>query len=525
MNLPAEPAVAEERVATAAEVSEREARRWLAVLLIVVAAILARLFTWPLRLDEAYSARIAPYSLRGIVAALRVETRQPLWDFFLHAWTAWAGLSELTLRLPALLCYLLAGWATYRLGWRVSGQRTVGLYAAFFYLASSQAIFQAVNCRPYQLMGLLAALSLLWFLDGFVSPTPRSVARWGYLLVNLVGVLTHVWFFFLLLAQWVCGWLWVPRRNRWALMATQAAVGLGFLVLWGDIFLEQLRNGGTDWMPAINPSLVASTLTTFYGGGRFGEAFWGVLLLSLLLPRRSRQRLGQLLGQPPFALLWATVGLVLAVPLLVSLVHPIYYPGRYTTLALPALAAGLGWGLLELWPRSWLQLACKVLAASYSLILVALLAGFLPSPVNRYSARDDRTAARIVCRETVPGDLLLFTNLARLPMEYYLQRQGCTGRLLRNFPAEVAQHPGWDWSNPDPRPLAAEAEQLSSDLAAHLSPGQRVWVFLGSNPVENRVLLSSLGQHLRLVAERRLAGEAFDGVRVYAAPFSAAAAR
>src|SRR4030095_234104 len=98
---------------------------------------------------------------------------------------------------------------------RFPGDRTRnGLYSAFFFLISSQAIHQAQNVRMYSMLGLLSALSMFFFLRVTLRPRSNAADLLAFAVVNAIGALTHMWFFFLIGAEALASLLFVERRLR-----------------------------------------------------------------------------------------------------------------------------------------------------------------------------------------------------------------------------------------------------------------------------------------------------------------------
>lgn len=514
-----------------------ERNRWAAwelwllpALAVPVAILVAYCFRWPLHLDEALAAMAARMNTGAMVHTLATEgTDPPLYPFLLHCWMRLAGESEAALRAPSVPFFLLAIWVTHRIARRASGNGRVGLYAAFFYLASTEAVYQSMLARPYALLGLLSGLSTLFFMESYFCAGGSKRSELAYCAANMAGSFTHIWYLFVLPAQAVACVCLLPRR-RWRRVAANQIVSLiPYAVFWSGNVLRQMHTGVTQWMPKLTFAWVTSALTQFYVGHRVGAAFWAVCLLLVVTRRKWWKGAMDLLRKREFAML-AIIGAVsLAIPLLISVVRPIYYPDRYTIIALPPLAAGLGWTLSELASRRWLALWCGGIVVAYGVVAGLLVAGRKPDlgwmgdrlqPV--YAAGADRAAAKVVCRTALPGDWLVFTGVSRTTMEYYLDRSGCA-RTLRfvTFPADVAKHPFWDWTTAGPRPLDAEAERLAARLASgkgQAGSAPRIWVFQGKFDQDEYVALEkALGRDFPAPRELSLAGTAFRGVEVYQA--------
>jgi uncharacterized membrane protein len=136
--------------------------------------------------------------------------------------------------------------AAFALGRCLTGDRRAGWCSALLYEASALAIGHAQNIRMYSLLGMLSGLSTLAFLrlfrDGDGSEKSWTIA----LAVNAIGILTHVWFVFVLLGQAVA--LLIHRRQQVMRYAVSvAAASIPFGILGGRNFVVQLHNGATNW--------------------------------------------------------------------------------------------------------------------------------------------------------------------------------------------------------------------------------------------------------------------------------------
>jgi len=441
----------------------------------------------------------------------------------LHGWIGWAGISETAVHLPSVVFYWFAIGVTYKLGLQVSGEKLGGLYSGLFYLVSFQAIHHAQTARMYSLLGLLAGLSTLLFMRIWFSSRAKPRDWIFYVLVNAVGCLTHVWYFFLLIGQALCGLALQPKKAR-TLAGAQGASVVPFLLLWARYLGHQARIGAAGWMPRARREFFAGVLSEFYGGIKWGSLLLAAALV-ICLVGVTRDKIRQWLGRKePWAL--ATIAVVsVLVPLLISYIRPIYWPGRYTMIALPAFATALGCSVARLAGRG------MRLAFAYAVLLTVVVFHVqtrtlvFENSVNVSSEADsDKPAALALCQWARPGDTLLFTGLSRAGVEYYLRRFECGQDLeLANFPEDTAEHMGWV-RNADSEDLRAEADEVTRRFSE--SPGDhKLWVTLAYGRTNDKVILTEmLNRRLRLSATPDLHGSFFDGVMVFARDSSSGSA-
>jgi hypothetical protein len=215
---------------------------------IVVVALAVFLRTWQLgrdRLgfDEAFTAMAGRRSLGGLFAYLRVRDSHPPLDYLLRSPLSRAGLSEVWMRLPSVLCSIAA---VALVAWWLRHRGVVGLLATAFMAFSAFEVVHGREVRMYadlQLLGVAAAMVCTAWLT---RPRRRHVLAIGALVA--IGLLLHT-----SMLIFGAGLLMVPgvRRDadawRW-----RGALLAGFAVwalVWGPAFLHQAGGGHSDWIP------------------------------------------------------------------------------------------------------------------------------------------------------------------------------------------------------------------------------------------------------------------------------------
>lgn len=471
-----------------------------------------------LRLDEANSVIIASSNFGRILEYLRNDNNFPLYYLVLHGWIRLAGISEWAVHLPSVICYLLAIWVTYQLGWEVLRDKKAALYSGFFYLVSSQAVYQAQKTRMYSLLGLVAALSTLYLIricwrDG------ASKRDWTlYVLVNAAGTFVHVWYFFLLMAHAASALLFQRRKIR-SLAIAQCAAVVPFLLLWARDVPKQATIGAVNWMPQVHASFFVSVFAEFYGGERWGLLFLFAVIGMCVAGAWTSGRREQTLWHPIAALITIAL-LCMIVPLLVSLFRPIYWPGRYTMIALPAFAAALGCAM-----ATWASPVLRMIFA-YGVLAVVIASHIrtrsevFENSVNVYrESESDKAATMKLCQQTGPHDTLVFTGLTRAGVEYYLRRLDCgSGLSLVSIPADTADHLGWV-RPADPEELQAQADHVARQFSEHADKDRRLWLIVSHGVrAELGSLKGAFDQNLGDGRIESLRGSLFDEVVVYSFP-------
>jgi hypothetical protein len=474
--------------------------------LMLLAAVAVMVFIFvgvgrPIWADEANAVLISNHGFHGLVDALQRDNNLPVYYVLLSLWIRWFGESEPALRALSVVFYLGGAGVVSLLALTIYRNRRTACYAGLLYLSSSQLIHQAQAVRMYTLLGLLSAASLLLWVRIFVQ---ENRSRWlaaGYVVLNCIGMLTQVWFSFMLFGQF----LYLIFRLRSGLKKFAVSMTLSalvFSVLWGPTFASQLHNGSTRWLPPFHPIFLLDIVSEFYGAQGMGLLVVLACSAPLLMVARPVRR--AFCRDRATSIVLVTFLACTLVPLAVSMVKPIYTTGRYSTVALPALAVLLAAFLTRLASRTYAAGICFAI-----LVLTAVphvrdrnvaAAGLAPG-------QSDRATAEYILQQAGTGDYVVFTNLTRTAADYYFRRAGAAGRFVEaSFPNEMDQHAGWvDPRSMDPQALAIEAEELTERLKAATLMGKTVWVYDGL-PGVSEVLNSRLDSSLTLAERYDLRG-------------------
>ena len=453
----------------------------------------------PLFADEAYSVLIASRGVSGIVEGLSRDNSFPLYYFLLSFWMRLFGDSEIALRSLSAIFYVGGCGAAYALGKRLSRTARGAWLGAFLYECSPLAICHAQNIRMYALLGLLSGLATLAFLRLFADKDRSWMAIGWFVGVASAGILSHAWFVFLLMAQFLA--LLIFERGelfRFALLSAAAAAP--FLLIWGRYFIGQLHNAALNWIPPFPASFVIVTTLFGFFGDVPAVVVYALAAGGVLLAGRS---MGSWFGRKEIRLgVTVCVG-SLALPLLATAVKPIYWPGRSTIITLAVWAALLGGLLCSVLPKPVLVGFCALVLVFQVWNQVAhrdwVVLVLFPQPPEQ----SDRATARFLLEHAAPGDAIVFTSLTRPVADYYFGRAGAAGRFVEiSFPAELAAHPGWseDRVAAEKRaPLEWEAAATAQQLQHLAAGGKRVWFYDGAEGNTGDLLKRELNARLTLL--------------------------
>jgi hypothetical protein len=401
-----------------------------------------------------------------------------------------------------------------------------GWLAAFVYAVSPVAGRQAQNARMYTLLALVSGLSLMVFFI-LIRDRHRRTPAWFALfgLIAFVGLNTHYWFAFVLAAYatWILLTVTTWRPRELTMLAAFTVVPFAIINL--GMFLQQAVLPAADWTPRPGLYSLAQSVLAHLGlipPTSIRSAVTGLLLFCLFgiwAVKHGWRRPSIKYGRTLFfvvCLYFITIGL----PFLISLTKPLFWPGRYDTVALPFFALCLA-GLLSQLPVTTRTVFQLLLATScFIYFFSAVQASSSTSILRTMDAAPlgDRPAGSAICAEAAAGDYVIYTGLSRASISYYLQRFGCAGKVHEvSFPAEIEQHMGWlhfgrDYSAE--RRFQLEATSISERIGTTES---KIFVLVHPDTKLSGAIIEAIQQRSQLESSRKFVScrLCFRELRVY----------
>jgi len=262
------------------------------------------------------------------------------------------------------------------------------------------------------------------------------------------------------------------------------------MFFWAPILLGQIANSGEGvaWVKKPGFSMLADLLL------QYGGAFWLVVPLLLYLRWRTGFRVSDLSSKLsitgfPISLLAIT----LMTPLLISEVKPIFN-SRLAIVGLHLFALTIG------------VFAGKGANYLLPLAVIVLTLTFLPMVHPASYPCDNRQMATYLSQTARDDDVVIFTSLTRLPIDYYLARvQKKTKLFETSFPAEIDQHPGYEGrSNASGRKAALELEaQELVDKITRMQL-QKIFFIHGFHPEVDAIVEQKLREKFQLLPDQSL---------------------
>jgi mannosyltransferase len=464
-------------------------------------------------LDEAYSIYISSASIGGLLTHLTKDNGPPAYYAALHFWMGVFGSSEAAARSLSALFYLAGSAAIFALGRYLFG-RYGALWCGVLYLASPLAVAQSQNARMYALLGLLVIVSTFCL---FKLVRERSgLLGWGiaYVGVNATGTLTHYWFFFVLIAQAVAALVLASRSGRARVWLSILLSMLPFTAFWSPVFLVQLQNESTYWFPRVGMARALWDTCCDFFGSRGAALILLAAGVSVAIGGTRLKAAGVFMGLRKDKTLLALATMLAVsvfVPLGISTFKPIYCAGRYMMVALPVACLLLG-GFLD-------RVGQKAIVSGLCCALLLLASARAYRERTAVESGSDRITGNYLGAAARDGDILVFTSLSRLPVEYYVSRAAGGKRIgVLSFPAALGESPAL--LNPqhlagNQAGLQDESKALVAKLAGAIESGAGVWLVGEKGNSASELLRADLEKYHNAVRVVPLAGLYHDEVRLY----------
>ena len=180
--------------------------------------------------DEALTSHLLELSLGDMLAELPdTQLTPPLYYVLAWPWVQVFGGHELALRSFSALAGVATIPVAYLAG-RELVSRRAGVVLAALTAFNPLLVWYSQEGRPYALLALLGAASLLFFARALRRRTSRELWLWAA--VAVLALLTHYFAAFLVVPQglWLA-WVWQPRSRAIAAGAVVAAVGAALIPL------------------------------------------------------------------------------------------------------------------------------------------------------------------------------------------------------------------------------------------------------------------------------------------------------
>ncbi len=193
--------------------------------------------------DEANTALLVHFSPGKMLGLIpQTESTPPLYYCVAWVWARVFGYSEAPLRSLSAVCGVLLVPVVYGAGAKLVSRRA-GLIAAALATCSPLLIWYSQEARSYEMLALMASVSLLAFAYARARPTPRSLGAW--VIASGLALATHYYAVLAVVPEAI--WLLAVHRHRRSVQLGFALVGLCGLGLI-PLAISQHGTGKGNWI-------------------------------------------------------------------------------------------------------------------------------------------------------------------------------------------------------------------------------------------------------------------------------------
>ncbi len=340
----------------------------------------------PLWLDESWTGGIVGQPSWGAAFhQIYADVNAPLYYVLMRLWTRLAGLSDLALHAPSLVCAfalpIVAALVpapglsrAQRLGW-------AAVLALWF-----PTLCYAEEARCYALLLLVCTGQTIAFMRLIQAPGLGAAAVWAALAAT--AILIHYDALYLGAAQ---GVIYLARHPARAVRSWPAA--LAFVPAFGWLAyhwprIVQFARPDIAWYSPLRTSGLPA-VAGYLADGQQAALGWLLLALAsaatlrLVLPPGSPAR-GRAPAQEPVAWAVAAAALAAAVMIAIGFLRP-SFTFRYLTPSAPGLLLAMVWGVAQLAGRRGAPVAVAILAAVYLALGGWMLGSHLRMAPKRYT--------------------------------------------------------------------------------------------------------------------------------------------
>ena len=453
-----------------------------------------------LRLDEAQSLFQTQRDLAGMLHLIAQDVHVPGYHVLLHFWQLFFGSDIYVARIMSLVFFVGTILMTYVLATYALGRKSVGLFAALLVTISPFMNWYGSEARMYTMLAFMTVLHMYFFVRILKQ---QGSGRWIlWVLTAILGLYTHYFFIFVLLAEFV-SLILLRKRLRGGgehfirnIIIAGTIAGLSLLP-W-VIYVFTLGTASNTQPALTTPS--AGDLFDTYAQFIFGFQVSGVntliislwpvaVLLAFFALQRGKREIP--LEITPFVLL-ATLPIISAFLISVT-VRPLFL-SRYLIVALPTLFIFIAWLLTRY--RPWI-------ARTVGIVLVAVIGVLFTVQVmspNTPVKENYKEAVEYIEDNADASDVVvLAAPFTIYPVEYYYKGT-----------AKLTTQPIWNRFESGSVP-AFDEKTVEAETKENVASYQNAWLMLSYDQGYNEKLKKYYDDHYEKIGERKFSA----GLTVY----------
>lgn len=297
--------------------------------------------------DEAWTALISQLPWPDLVKTTAADFHPPLYYSIIHFWILAFGSGEVTIRLVSLVFWMLAGLVAYLFARTLKLSLSLSLVATLFVLFNPFIFQFAFEARNYTLFVFLSMASMWQFHKlTKIHRTGSEIRRNGfaYILLTTLGLYTHYYMFFVVMAQYL--FILLFRRDLWKRFLLFSFLFFLLYLPWLPFFFSQAKSvAGGYWIGPIGLGTIAGGALVLFLGEQRTPLTYVLPLLFFFYFVSGWQVVAKAkkLLTPETALFVFWIVIPFVTPLLISLVRPIFFYRYLVFISAPVMLLPLYW--------------------------------------------------------------------------------------------------------------------------------------------------------------------------------------
>jgi uncharacterized membrane protein len=212
-----------------------------------------RYVTYPsLALDEPFSVYYSQFNINTIISKLSLGNNTPLYEIFLHFWTYFFGISELSVRFPSIIFSSLSVYFIYKICHKFFNLK-VAILASLFFTFSNYQLYFAHEARVYPLFMLLAIISMYQYLK-LISIEYSKIDVIIYIVINVLLLYSHFFSLFVIFVQFsLLIFFYIKKKKEfWRFLKYFGIIFTFYIPYIGIIFNRFLDSSNGTWIESVN---------------------------------------------------------------------------------------------------------------------------------------------------------------------------------------------------------------------------------------------------------------------------------
>lgn len=428
-------------------------------LLFLSACVIFTVNILALWLDEAAVALVITRPFPEVFHHALTDIHPMFYIFLIKIWSVMFGIGEISLRLFSSVWGFLTVILLFFSGLDMFRSKKIGILAAFAGATNYMVYWFSTQARPYTMVAFWGLLSEYFFIRLLKREMiTNKFDATLYIFITALSFYVHVFMGLVFMSQVVTVLYlrWIRKDNPGKIIPIILITGILGIPAVALYIIQNRLFGASLWIEKITFTTIAASLLNISWGNTlmyilvllyipvmklisiFRKSYSGFLTLTVSTYIRKKHLYEKL--SVNFVALFSYLFLPYLTLIGISLYRPVYVPGRYEMIFLPAFLLILAYCMGKISQR-YLLFLTLVMIGVFSLKAVMDRRGMEKSYVS-----NDRTVMRQILEKLENRDTVIATDLSFATMKYYASRLDVDNSMqitYVSYPVDTMVHPGF----------------------------------------------------------------------------------